>query len=570
MSFYSDASLVLIPSGYKDQKIYSAVPTDGSGDMSFSRASSATRVASNGLIEKVRTNVALRSQSFATSAVWSTVSGTITDNAGTAPDGTNTASKIVAGNADPYVYQSLTPSAQVTLSCYVKGIGSSIGKTARIICNADLTDVTMDGTWQRISVTHTPSGTEIYGLEIPNPAVSGDEVLLWGFQVEYGDIATDYIATTSAAVSVGPVSGLPRLDYLNSTCPRLLLEPQRTNLQTNSENATGTNWGNAIAVDITANQTASPDGYVSADLIAATPASVNHRFEQSFAATSGTAYTLSYFAKANTNNQCYIVGFADNSVFATQTAIFNLTNGTILSNTGGGTANIVNYGNGWYRVSLTITAGATATGYWGNGLAKNGSITFTSDGTSIYMWGLQLEAGAYATSYIPTLGTSVTRVADAAFKTGISSLIGQTEGTIFVEINFDLGVIAPDNSRIQLSDGTTSNWIFIAFPNGSASNLIRIYANGSSGSMSEYSTNSIVSGVNKIAYGYKSGSFVLYVNGVQEASSSSTITIPTCSRIDLTGSSPAVINALERTNYNQALLFKTRLTNESLASLTSL
>ena len=101
-STFDDASLVFIPSGYKTSKAYSVKPSDGSGDMSFTRSNdTATRVNSAGLIEKVRTNLALQSQSFATSAVWGTVNGTVTNNAGTAPDGTNTASKIVATNSDP-------------------------------------------------------------------------------------------------------------------------------------------------------------------------------------------------------------------------------------------------------------------------------------------------------------------------------------------------------------------------------------------------------------------------------------------------------------------------------------
>jgi uncharacterized protein YjbI with pentapeptide repeats len=87
--------------------------------------------------------------------------------------------------------------------------------------------------------------------------------------------------------------------------------------------------------------------------------------------------------------------------------------------------------------------------------------------------------------------------------------------------------------------------------------------------MSAYSTNPLVSGLNKIAFGYKSGSFVLYINGVQAATSSTTLTMAACSRIDLQGAVPSAATA-ERTNYKQVLLFKTRLTNAQLAELTTL
>ena len=61
---FNKASLVLVPSGYKAGKVYSQVPTDGGGDLTFTRASSATRVNSDGLIEKVRTNLFLNSNNF--------------------------------------------------------------------------------------------------------------------------------------------------------------------------------------------------------------------------------------------------------------------------------------------------------------------------------------------------------------------------------------------------------------------------------------------------------------------------------------------------------------------------
>ncbi len=98
MSFYSDASLVMIPSGYKTSKVYSAVPTDGSGDLSFSRSNdTATRVGPDGLIEKVRTNLVLQSQTFDNASWNKTTDGqvTITANAAAAPDGTTTAEKMI-------------------------------------------------------------------------------------------------------------------------------------------------------------------------------------------------------------------------------------------------------------------------------------------------------------------------------------------------------------------------------------------------------------------------------------------------------------------------------------------
>jgi hypothetical protein len=416
------------------------------------------------------------------------------------------------------------------------------------------------------SADGTTGGVQIFPTDtISSGANTNGNILVWNCQYETGDIATPYIATTTAAVSVGPVSGLPRLDYLGSTCPRLLLEPQRTNLQTNSENGTGANWGNALRVNVTANQVASPDGYVNADSIADTAVNGTHWFETSFSATSGTAYTLSLFAKANTLSQVTIYGFTDNVVFSGQQAIFNVSNGTVVSNTGGGTTNVVNYGNGWYRVSLTLTAGATATGYFGFGLAKNGSSSYTGDGSSLYMWGIQLESGAYATSYIPTLGASVTRVADVASKTGISSLIGQTEGTLFGEFTFT--GVTPLMHMFASVAGSYANAVYVQTYSSTGISL-QVW-NGAVNQVGINKSGLTVGQNIKFAAAYKNNDFVFYVNGLQAGASSSGTVPSGLSQLEVGGYNEGGSPFIWSSSMKQALLFKTRLTNSQLAELTA-
>jgi hypothetical protein len=97
------------------------------------------------------------------------------------------------------------------------------------------------------------------------------------------------------------------------------------------------------------------------------------------------------------------------------------------------TGKIVPFSNGWYRCEITFTASGT------NGSAtiriaeSDGVISYTGESKSVYLYGFQYETGSYSTSYLPTYGTSATRTADSCSKTGISSLIGQTEGTIFLK-----------------------------------------------------------------------------------------------------------------------------------------
>jgi len=368
---------------------------------------------------------------------------------------------------------------------------------------------------------------------------------VWHPQGEYGDIPTDYIATTSSAVSVGPVSGLPRLDYSGgASCPSLILEGQRTNVLQYSEQIDNAAW-NKSSVTITANNIVSPDGYTNADLATAT---AGGELNQGLTLSTSTAYTFSFYVKKGTAADAkYRVYNFDAGV--------NVVNPTsYISQTNTST---------WVRVSVSFTSSATGTNYG----------IYLLDGASagtMYFWGAQLEAGAYATSYIPTLSTAVTRVADVASKTGISSLIGQTEGTLFVE--FQTLQLNPTNvSRIILSDGTTSNYMFLGLNEAGSGNLSRLYVNntGAGTSISVFSSTALTVGTNKLAMAYKSGSFALYLNGNLVGSSSSAVTIPATSELVVGGQSPSAITQLETMVDKQIILFKTRLSNADLATLTA-
>jgi hypothetical protein len=223
MSLLDTASLVVTPNGTKAGKLYSVVPSSGAGDLDVTRATTATRVNSSGLIESVasnvprldytngscpsilvepqRTNLALYSQQF-TNASWFLKSGTFTDNYGVSPDGTTNATRFVSTDSDPYIYQSiLGDGGTYTVSCYVKGVGSSIGKNGSIRVSANSQSFVITNQWQRVTLSCTITGILIMGLEIPDGASVGDEVLIWGYQCEKGSYATSYIPTTSASVT---------------------------------------------------------------------------------------------------------------------------------------------------------------------------------------------------------------------------------------------------------------------------------------------------------------------------------------------------------------------------------
>jgi hypothetical protein len=224
-------------------------------------------------------------------------------------------------------------------------------------------------------------------------------------------------------------SGVPRLDYLGSTCPRLLLEPQRTNLGTYSEQFNDSSWSK-LTMTVSANAALSPDGNQNADKIY--PSVSGTAFIYKSLAGSGTQ-TISFFVKAGGKNFCWLLN-ASGSV----SAFFNLANGTVATNPTG-TAKIESFGNGWYRVSET-TSSVTGN-YLGIGSSDSASNdTSIANGTDgIFIWGAQNEAGAYATSYIPTTSAAVTRLVDSYSR----SLSNIAAGTAFINITDNVAQSSP-------------------------------------------------------------------------------------------------------------------------------
>jgi hypothetical protein len=360
-------------------------------------------------------------------------------------------------------------------------------------------------------------------------------------------------------------SNVPRLDYLGSTCPKLQLEPQRSNLTSWSEQAS---LYSQIGATIGSNVLTSPDGTTNADSIIEDASNGNHVF-YNFGATTFTAaaYTASVFAKKGSRDWCALQIYDGTQGF---TAFFNLNTGVAGTITGVGTSTITNYGNGWYRCTITgITAAGSSGGIAVYSANADGTTSYigTNGLTAGYFYGWQLELGAYATSYVKTEGATVTRLGDAASKTGISSLIGQTEGTLFYDGFF----------------GNEATEVYLFLQNGASSGVsdsIYLQRNTNAITLNVFTATlqSFIGGGTftigqrvKIAGAYKANDFVLYVNGVQ-IGTDNTGSVPTCDALQFASYRALPINAeyISVKGSNQALLFKTRLTNAQLAELTSL
>jgi len=559
----NSASLVMIPSGYAEDKVYSAVPTDGSGDLSFTRSSNGTRINSAGLVEVTPWNLAQYSEDFQTG--WTLANVTVTANDITAPNGTLTADKFtisVNGN-DVKQTISVLPNTVYTWSFYVYG-GTALGQQMRFYDNTNSTNIeyynysssVVLGAWVKIERTFTtPSGCyEIQAWVLAATSTIGT-MWAWGAQLNIGSTAKPYFPTTDRL-------NVPRLTYQNGGggCPSLLLEKQSTNHILYSEDYSQTAW-TKTGTAITTNQITSPDGTQNADLMTTNDAagSVYRMYEANSAGSNAVCTTSVYFKYGNWQ---YVFIVCDNYVSAPKWAVFDLINITNTFVSSGYTATITSVGNGWYK--CTLTGEMKSTTYNQFGLAPTStdySNISIANGKTLYIWGTQREQSSYPTSYISTTSASATRVADACSKTGISSLIGQTSGVIFVDIN---RTQKSENYNIPIFVGSGNNIIQLYFR--STNDLVgQVYT--SAGQQAAIVSSALANGRYKIALAYASNDFAMYINGTQIGTDSSG-NVPTCSQVIIgdDGTGLAQFND----SINQAILFPTRLTNAELASLTTI
>ena len=338
-------------------------------------------------------------------------------------------------------------------------------------------------------------------------------------------------------------SGQPRVDYKDDSKGALLLEPSRTNLIPNSNNIT--TWNDAGMTTTLVNDLVNPSNVLGGTKLSQNSSGGYVWLSRTFTGNE----TFSAFVKKDSSNFARLYA-ANNTVY------FDISNGTIETEVGNDITDksIINYGNGWFRISMSVNS--TAASYVRIYPASSGS---SSSGTnSLFVYGAQLEAGSYATSYIPTQGSIVTRNQDVCSQTVPDGVIGQTEGTMFLDVDFD-----------TLSD---LNMFLSIRPN--SSNKIEIYRDGniiyaetaSSNSFNISKTN-ITVGRYKIAFAYSSGSSAMYINGVLIGSNAATFAFTsTLEEIYINSRGTSFI---EQSNYNDLKLYNTRLSNNELAALTT-
>jgi hypothetical protein len=262
---------------------------------------------------------------------------------------------------------------------------------------------------------------------------------------------------TSAATNA------PRFDYNPSTLAAqgLLIEESRANLLTYSAEFNDAAWSKFDS-SITANATTSPDGTLTADKLVDTTANALHYTVRNITVTANTNYAWSVFVKASEYSRVRIRFGKALTPFTRIGIIVNLNDGSFTNSDVGtptsvAVRSVTPVGNGWYRVAVAGIFDTTSTdGYVEVTLVDNaGNTTFTGTGTSgLFLWGAQLEAGAFPTSYIPTTTTALTRAADVASVNTLSPWYNAIEGTIFAEATNPVASIY----RIIAEPGTASDF----------------------------------------------------------------------------------------------------------------
>ena len=341
----------------------------------------------------------------------------------------------------------------------------------------------------------------------------------------------------------------------------LLVEEARTNSLVQSEDFSSTWTLSNIAV--TANSVVAPDGTTTADTIAPPTdgLTVTRFLRQNPVLTTQQAYSLSVFVKigtATTNGiSLYVSDSTATNIFRANFNLFNLTTSSGSTGWAVPTATIVPYPNGWYRCILT---GVTSTVH----VSLRAQIYLSAFGTvpdtygSIHVWGADLQAGAFATSYIPTTTATATRAADVASITGtnFSSWYNQTEGTVFFEgINPAISTTA-----FAVSDGSTNNRL--QMESGTNSRIARVVSGGTT-----QAANSIAytyGTLQRFAISYATNS-INFANAGTLGTEDTSATIPTVDQLRI-GANPTGANPLNNT-IKRLTYFPTRLSNTVLQQI---
>jgi hypothetical protein len=576
------ASWVLVPDGIEEDIVFAQKPTSGLGDLTFTRASDATYTDSTGVVRRSPYNLF-------TQSVWTGGGLNVAPTGWTqgqlsgnfepqTPINGNVPYRFYGTIARRYITQTIALNAgqdfivsvfvdSVTISPSIASVISTTASVSNLkyyVNNVEVISITPITANTTIAISFTATVSASGSIRIGG-GVGGSatyDFVISQPQASEGTDAKPYFATTNR-------QDVPRLDYRNAdgslnSCPRLLLEPQRTNSIRNSTmvgvvagspGTAPTNWSQLLIGGLTRTVvgTGTENGLSYVDIRyngTATGASIVLGFETvtGITASTGQVWTGSFYAKTIASSPN-----AFRSIIIEYTSVGGYVTENNLNISVSSTLNRVTH-------TYTLAGGATVARVL-NGIVCVLTIGATYDFT-IRIAAPQMELGAYATTFIPTTTAAVTRLADLAFKTGVSNLIGQTEGTLFYEFSVPLN--ESSTRSIGVNDGTISNRINISVF------ATALFARVDVGGVNQVNSSATIvpTAMNKVAFRYKANDFAAYVNGVKVITDTSGSTFSGNTLSSFSFIQPDGTSAFNG-NVGQIAFFKTALTDDQLEVLTS-
>jgi len=476
---------------------------------------------------KAEENLFEYSQQFDDS-YWAKLRSTVTANADTAPDGTTTADAVLQASGETTSGLVQRPSIPVVAGDYVISVFARPNGKNFLRIFEQLSDGTNNTTWFNVStgavgttdaghtasitastnsyyrcsikftVNAARSGTIIFGLGDTDGSFTVTDsggLYLWGAQLEQRDSLTAYTPTTDQPIT----NYIPALQTAQNNQARfdhdpvteeslgLLIEEQRTNLFTYSEDFSDSYWTKDNC-SITANTIVAPDGTLTGDKLVEDASNAGHTVVKTITGLSSVYYTHSVFVKAGERTYISLNGSAAFNYFA----VFDLSTQEVVSGNYDN-AGITHVGNGWYRCHITGEADTTTQGFSSLLIRVLLNATppssYQGDGFSgVYIWGAQFEQGSFPTSYIPTSGSTATRSSDRVVLTGtaLTEVFNPSQGTMYVNYNAPIlggrttdpyvvafsggiGSTSPPSMRIRLEDSNNSAAFQIVLLSGTVS-----------------------------------------------------------------------------------------------------
>jgi hypothetical protein len=592
--------------------------------ITFTRASTATYYGTQ--TAKAEENLLLQSQTF-DNASWIGLGITTTADTSAAPDGTTTADSIneLATTEAHRCAQNVTliVGQTYTVSVFVKPLNgrefqisfgaSDVSGNPR--ANFNLTSGILGDVGSGLTATITASTNGFYrctttfvaadsALSVSFCAITtataarqesyaGDVtkgIILWGAQLEQRSAATAYTVTTTQTITnyvpqlLTAASGVARFDHNPTTFESLGLEieEQRTNLILQSEAYNVSPWASSSPYSVTANTAIAPDGAQTADalivesgqssfannvtrqVVSKAASAIQYTRSTYFKALGATtSVRLSDFGNLSANSASVIVSLIDGSV---------ITAPSITGSFSGASVAVSNAGNGWWRVAFTYTTDAH-TSLTVRSFPYVGATPLTGNGFSgLLAWGAQLEAGAFSTSYIPTVASQVTRAADAASMTGtnFSSWFNQGEGTIYAEGLLSNPAVTGVQTRrfVDINDGTINNKIIFGRAATASDLRVTYTVSGTNVNGTNGQTASNVFPSAKVAVAYEAADYAFSPNGAP-VTTSTAANVPVVNRLDIGSNFDNSATASANGTIKKIAYYPMRLVNAQLQALTS-